>query len=451
LFARLDVNNQPLAQGPLQLLDSYFNPQAIISTGLDPVIRGMLQDTQAAVDVVFVNDLRNYLFGPPGNGGLDLTAINIQRGRDHGLPGINMFRDNYELPPYTEWSQINPDPTVWQSLAATYQYIDDCDVYVCGLAETPYNSLSNVGETFHAVIQDQYHRLRDGDPFWYEADGYLSDEVESAVRQTTLAELISRNTNISTSQIPCFAMSLADGCGENITVPNPPQYDFLVTLVPTTPNNPLFGLENDITFAVDGLDGVTIYLQRGRNYTFFTQTSCNHAFYIATTPDVTVPPFAPAYTNVENQYSCLYQNPLVTLLVDETTPSALYYQCALHNFMGGNIVILNGTTYPTNITGIEAPTESTWPTTASQNTGSLTTNPPTTSSPINQMATSGSQISGTGIALAVLLPILVIIIILLSIALYSARRGNYKVQLESPSSSRRESTVELDRINNVVK
>jgi peroxidase len=57
------------------------------------------------------------LFGQPGSGGLDLTAINIQRGRDHGLPGFNTYRDNYNLPAYTAWNQINPDPNVWQVLA----------------------------------------------------------------------------------------------------------------------------------------------------------------------------------------------------------------------------------------------------------------------------------------------------------------------------------------------
>lgn len=43
---------------------------------------------QHDVDPFFVEDLRNYLFGRPGQGGFDLTAINTWRARDHVLNPI---------------------------------------------------------------------------------------------------------------------------------------------------------------------------------------------------------------------------------------------------------------------------------------------------------------------------------------------------------------------------
>jgi len=44
------------------------------------------------VDAHFASSIQDFLFGDPGNGGSDLTARNIQRGRDHGIPDYNTCR-----------------------------------------------------------------------------------------------------------------------------------------------------------------------------------------------------------------------------------------------------------------------------------------------------------------------------------------------------------------------
>ena len=49
---------------------------------LDEIIRGMTKQESENADSNVVEDLRGRLFG----GRNDLLAINIQRGRDHGLP-----------------------------------------------------------------------------------------------------------------------------------------------------------------------------------------------------------------------------------------------------------------------------------------------------------------------------------------------------------------------------
>ena len=195
---RLDATGQPIANGNLSLAGAFFRPSLLVEDGIDPILRGLAAKVAQEVDNLCVNEVRNFLFGPPGAGGFDLVSLNIQRGRDHGLADFNQARVDYGLPPVQSMAEINPDPKVQQNLSEAYPNINDIDLWVGGLAETHVEG-ALVGETFHTILKDQFERLRDGDRFWYER--YLPDNLVRLVNQQTLSRIIRRNTDIG-SELP---------------------------------------------------------------------------------------------------------------------------------------------------------------------------------------------------------------------------------------------------------
>ena len=79
------------------LRDAFFQSPDLFAAdgGADGMLRHLSADLAQAMDARLVPDLRNFLFDPPV--GIDLAAINIQRGRDLGLPHLNEMREALHL------------------------------------------------------------------------------------------------------------------------------------------------------------------------------------------------------------------------------------------------------------------------------------------------------------------------------------------------------------------
>ncbi len=193
VLQRLDAGNRVIAAGSLSLRDSFFNPSHIVNDGIDVVLRGLANQAAQELDEMIIDDVRNFLFGQPGLGGLDLASLNLQRGRDHGLPAYNQMRQALGLSRARRFEDINRDPAVARKRSAAYRSVDDVELWIGGLAEAD-RSGSMVGEVFHRILADQFARVRDGDRFWYQIS--LPPEMVRMIEQQTLAVIIRRNTGI---------------------------------------------------------------------------------------------------------------------------------------------------------------------------------------------------------------------------------------------------------------
>ncbi len=191
VLQRLDGNGQSL--GGLDLSMAFFDPSQVTSFGIEPYLRGLASQVDQRVDSYIVDGLRNFLFGPPGAGGFDLASLNIQRGRDHGLPRYNKVRRNFALTPKASFAEVSSDPVIQANLAAAYATPEDIDLWVGALAEDHYNN-GLVGELIFTIVKDQFTRARDGDRFWYQT--YLPASVVKALEAQPLSAIIKRNTPI---------------------------------------------------------------------------------------------------------------------------------------------------------------------------------------------------------------------------------------------------------------
>jgi NAD(P)H-flavin reductase len=170
------------------------------------------------VDAAFIDDLRNFGPDPP----FDLAALNILRGRDFGLPHYNAVRQFYGLPRLRSFADFN-DTIATQVLPTLYTSIDDMDLYVGGLLEKHHKGL--LGPTFHAIIKDQFRRLRDGDRYWYE--NVLSGSALDSMRQESLSKVIMRNTNITSYPTSAFMFYRGSFTDASLTTLESSSFDFV--------------------------------------------------------------------------------------------------------------------------------------------------------------------------------------------------------------------------------
>ena len=188
----MDADGQ--AQAAIPLRDAFFNPERFGTVGIDAILRGLSSTEAQAMDTEIVDSLRSFVLDGPDSPRLDLAALNIQRGRDHGLPTLNDARRAFGLAPIASFDDSALRDGVGARLASVYDDPDEIDLWVGLLAERPTGD-GLVGPTQDIILRDQFIRLRDGDPNWYAHT--LRAETVAEIEATSLADIIERNTGVA--------------------------------------------------------------------------------------------------------------------------------------------------------------------------------------------------------------------------------------------------------------
>lgn len=184
-------------------LREVFDGQSVKGEALpiENMIAGLLDQAPQTVDEFFTTEISDHLFQKNRrreNFGEDLLSLNIQRGRDHGIPSYNRYRKYCGLRTLSDWNnrptELSED--YWTKLQSVYNKPDDIDIYVGGIAEQNVRG-GVLGPTFACIIGEQFSRLKRGDRFFYthkrnsrlQTRG-LSTVAKNEVLQRTLSDIL---------------------------------------------------------------------------------------------------------------------------------------------------------------------------------------------------------------------------------------------------------------------
>ena len=259
---------------------AFGNPDLLPQVGLGAVLQSLSAERQYRNDEQIDNTLRSVLFEVPRpgttdpaacqvpvvdplcfSGVADLGALDVERGRDHGMPSYNALRRAYGLDPKRSFTAItgeatdqfpddplidsanaindpnivdfvalrdadgnvlDPDDpetqeeavsgdrrtTLAARLRAIYGSVNKVDAFV-GMVSEPHVRGSEFGALQLAIWRTQFAALRDGDRYFYANDGALATirRAYGVTFRHTLAELVQMNSD---AQVPADVFIVAE-------------------------------------------------------------------------------------------------------------------------------------------------------------------------------------------------------------------------------------------------
>ncbi|KAF2366503.1 hypothetical protein FHG87_002743 [Trinorchestia longiramus] len=199
-----------LMQSPtsnITLLNSFFKPDILKQPGTRPsqFLQSLTVPSSQDPDEFMVSTLTNNLFGSQRFPiGLDLYALNVMRGRDHGIPPYNEWRSVCGLQraaSFNDLATILPLASV-NKFRKLYKSVDDLDLFPAALAEPPLGN-GILGPTFSCLIGQHFHDIKAGDRFWHENPRQpqpFSLAQLRELRSIWFSSLLCHHTNIAAMQ-----------------------------------------------------------------------------------------------------------------------------------------------------------------------------------------------------------------------------------------------------------
>lgn len=166
----------------LNLSDTITKPK-LLENFYDDTWRGLLKQKMKMDG--YSSEILNKMFKNKKGLGLDLMSIDIQRGRDHGVPAYTRFRKmcnmKSNIKVFNDLAPYVPSSAIVQ-LRQTYKSVFDIDLLVCGALESIPTATNETeddsgffGPTFQCIIGEQFQRFKAGDSLFYSHPKHFTD------------------------------------------------------------------------------------------------------------------------------------------------------------------------------------------------------------------------------------------------------------------------------------
>lgn len=177
----------------VRLQDTFFNMTQIYLRGIEDVIRGATRQPQENFDNLLDRSLTQFLYRRNISSlGLDLSSINIQRGRDHGIPPYTRFVSWFHgfnirtFPDFVSYGLMNSENA--EKLSRIYRHVDDVDFFT-GLNCEKFLTGAVVGPTSAILISQQFLRFKLGFRFFYTHNGALTSAQRRIIDRIKLSHI----------------------------------------------------------------------------------------------------------------------------------------------------------------------------------------------------------------------------------------------------------------------
>jgi len=186
-----------------RLLADVLQSHSLLRDSTDDLIRGLITQNVTKTDVAFTNELTNYHLAARTGAALDAVALQLQRGRDHGLPPYVRWRRHCR-PGHTisSFADLEGITIPIERLGRLYEDVEDVELLVGLLMERPLEG-ALVGPTLRCLLAQQFSALKDGDRFFYEHRGAspaFSLPQLTQLRRSSLARVLCESSGVQTMQ-----------------------------------------------------------------------------------------------------------------------------------------------------------------------------------------------------------------------------------------------------------